>query len=722
MGVGFLTVALLSFPVPVQAQSFTVNSSVDAPDANTGDGQCRTSAGECTLRAAVGELNTLSSGNHTITFALPAEERVIELASALPSFTAGNNYLTLRGSGFGSPSVEISGDGTFAGIVSPGRRLSVERVALTGFTTAIEAPYLSLNQAYVGLKLDGETIEANDVGVRVEGDRNIPSFLRTSRSVVSGNTSHGLHVTGQNGSGGGNVTIGQGTYVGTDATGTQAKGNGGNGLLITDLTGTSQVVIGSDTGNSLLTPVILAANARHGAQIDRARAVRINGTHVGVDATGTNPLGNGEYGLSLDESTGVVIGHTGQNLANVIGDNGSDGIWTYNILDMDILNNYVGTNAAGDDLGNGRHGIYIDEGLSVPVLPPADGNSLITGNTISANAENGIMLQDLGGFTMQENIIGLTPDESAILANGKNGICINGSDGNTIGGTRFGFFGSTSAGNVIAGNLENGVNIMEGAQNTVIESNFIGTNSSFAPDLGNSLNGINLLDESGSVRIGGEGASQNVLFNNGGDGVFLSNVGSGVADVSLNPNRYSNNGGLGINLESAAQDESGINFNDLRDADTGTNTLRNHPNIRSVERVPGDNDSEIVLTGDYFGVPETEFVLDFYYSNPTAFVPSQDREGENYLGNVTLTTDAEGRATYEVTFVAPSGATAESLYTVTAAAGNTSGRAASSEFGTLDTAAAEFTLTTEARDAQDQDRLAYQALLTNPTNVDASDL
>ncbi|NPA98188.1 MAG: CSLREA domain-containing protein [Crenarchaeota archaeon] len=50
---------------------FTVNSAADTSDANLGDGICATSTGECTLRAAVEEANSLD-GVDTIYFAVPS--------------------------------------------------------------------------------------------------------------------------------------------------------------------------------------------------------------------------------------------------------------------------------------------------------------------------------------------------------------------------------------------------------------------------------------------------------------------------------------------------------------------------------------------------------------------------------------------------------------------------------------------------------------------------
>ncbi len=46
-------------PIVVRAAGFLVNSTVDAVDANPGDGVCATSGGVCTLRAATLEANAL---------------------------------------------------------------------------------------------------------------------------------------------------------------------------------------------------------------------------------------------------------------------------------------------------------------------------------------------------------------------------------------------------------------------------------------------------------------------------------------------------------------------------------------------------------------------------------------------------------------------------------------------------------------------------------------
>ena len=50
------------FPVSEPGSLFTVDSLADDVDALPNDGVCETAAGECTLRAAIGEVNALAAG------------------------------------------------------------------------------------------------------------------------------------------------------------------------------------------------------------------------------------------------------------------------------------------------------------------------------------------------------------------------------------------------------------------------------------------------------------------------------------------------------------------------------------------------------------------------------------------------------------------------------------------------------------------------------------
>jgi CSLREA domain-containing protein len=69
-----IAVGVVAFPAPAHARTFTVNNTADRPDANIGDGTCRTSAGNCSLRAAIQEANqtagadviSVPSGRYTL--------------------------------------------------------------------------------------------------------------------------------------------------------------------------------------------------------------------------------------------------------------------------------------------------------------------------------------------------------------------------------------------------------------------------------------------------------------------------------------------------------------------------------------------------------------------------------------------------------------------------------------------------------------------------------
>src|SRR6187455_78931 len=74
--------ALLSAAMAVasaQADTYTVDSTVDAVDATPGNGTCATAAGKCTLRAAVQEANA-HAGADTIT--LPAGHYLLSATGA----------------------------------------------------------------------------------------------------------------------------------------------------------------------------------------------------------------------------------------------------------------------------------------------------------------------------------------------------------------------------------------------------------------------------------------------------------------------------------------------------------------------------------------------------------------------------------------------------------------------------------------------------------------
>src|SRR5205823_1641305 len=108
--------------------------------------------------------------------------------------------------------------------------------------------------------------------------------------------------------GSGNVV--QGNYIGTDASGTAALGNRGDGVIIWD---SNNVVGGTAAGARN----VISANGGDGVNIFGGSANVVQGNYVGTDASGAAALGNGLRGVEVDGS-GNMIGGTAQGAGNVI--------------------------------------------------------------------------------------------------------------------------------------------------------------------------------------------------------------------------------------------------------------------------------------------------------------------------------------------------------------------------------------------------------------------
>ena len=72
---------------------------------------------------------------------------------------------------------------------------------------------------------------------------------------------------------------------------------------------------------------IISANAGDGVDVSNgATDTLIQGNYIGVDQTGTQPLGNTGNGISVNDAAGITIGGTAQGAANVISANVQAGV------------------------------------------------------------------------------------------------------------------------------------------------------------------------------------------------------------------------------------------------------------------------------------------------------------------------------------------------------------------------------------------------------------
>ena len=173
--------------------------------------------------------------------------------------------------------------------------------------------------------------------------------------------------------------------------------------------------------------------------------------------------------------------------------------------------NYIGLTPAGRRLGNGGAGVFASARSAGDRigLHPARASGVV-GNVISGNDGSGLVQHGSSGDTVEANRIGANPAGTARLANGGNGLLITArAHGNEIGRTVFtdsatgkannptGSKGTTTPvfvvpplGNLISGNLGNGVLINGGAHGNTLNGNFVGTDAKGDAAIGNSGNGV----------------------------------------------------------------------------------------------------------------------------------------------------------------------------------------------------------------------------------------
>lgn len=257
---------------PAHAATFTVNSTDDSGDNNSGNGSCFTGdilviGDQCTLRAAIEEANAFP-GADTIDFDIPTTGvATISPGSELPAITrpvtidgytqgdATENTIPLTQAGTNAV-LKIQLIGGHAGLfLNAGASNSVIRGLVIGF--CLNSP------CDTGILLSGGTgykIEGNFLGVQADGNSklgNIEGVLldRTSdstiggtspsaRNLISGNVFEGVLLS--NGSSGNTI---KGNLIGLDKDG-NPLGNGGAGVEL----------IFAGTGNRILSNSIFSNN------------------------------------------------------------------------------------------------------------------------------------------------------------------------------------------------------------------------------------------------------------------------------------------------------------------------------------------------------------------------------------------------------------------------------------------------------------------------------
>lgn len=537
-------------PVTVFAQAtFTVNSEGDAGNSTPGNGACDTGdtvtggAPECTLRAAIQEANDEALLD-TINFNIPGGGvRTILPAAALPDIT---QPVIIDGStqpGYSvTPVIELDGSNAvgnevFGLIVLGGgstiKALAINNFSFTGLLLKTGGQNLVAGN-HIGTDAAGMADKGNgfDGLAIINSSHNvIGGATAAERNVISGNSDFGLVIL--NSPSTDNQVIGN--YIGTDATGLAALGNGRSGVLISAAVGETQyasdnIIGGAGPGEEN----VISGNSRNGIGLFRSPRNQLLGNFIGVNRTGTVALRNVGDGINIEDAADNQIGGGVPDAGNVISGNGRDGIVIGGGLATgnQIEANHIGTDLAGmNAIANGRFGILLTSfGAGTPSTGTVIGSiEPMFGNVISGNSDDGIQIGfGSSGNTIIGNHIGTSADGSTALGNQSHGVAIFDGDDNSIGGT------ANGAENIISGNAEIGILIARGAlgqgsSDNSVKGNTIGLGADGSTVLGNGDDGVFLRD-SGSNTVGGNDIdSGNTISGNDGSGIHVRG-----ADASAN--------------------------------------------------------------------------------------------------------------------------------------------------------------------------------------------
>jgi putative cofactor-binding repeat protein len=353
--------------------------------------------------------------------------------------------------------------------------------------------------------------------------------------------------------------------------------------------------------------------------LDPTRGDVIQGNFIGSDVTGTKVLGNGEVGVL--GSGHDVIGGSSPGAGNLISGNAGGGI--YEDTDTVIQGNLIGTDvtgsvALGNGSGPGTHtGIVAGRGSTLG--GPNAGNVVVGCQDVAAvevfssfAGQSG----DNADVIVQDNYIGTDITGTKALGNLEAGLELYSHGGDAI------------IGNVISGNGTDGIVIDGDMLNDVIQENFIGTDPTGTIDLGNGALGLDLHGEGGAAVdhavIGGSAVGAgNVVAFNGSGGIVVDRV----AGVRISRNSIFSNTGMGID------------FNGHDAASAGGQAP-------PVLTFTPQSDGTGTLMGTLQGPPVTAFAIEIFANDPVS--PSLAYQGKTFVGDVNVTTDPDGQASFEL--------------------------------------------------------------------------
>lgn len=306
----------------------------------------------------------------------------------------------------------------------------------------------------------------------------------TLSNVISGNGGNGIGIYGSS------DNIVSMNEIGTDVSGTQKRGNGKNGILITGPAAHNLIGGVATSGNNPTNGVfyrpaqgnIISGNKANGLLITKgATANQLSGNFIGTTVTGEAPLGNKQDGVAIVKADGNgLIGCSVLQdpfiYYNVVSGNGANGVRVTDSDNTTIQANFLGVDANNSiPVPNARDGLLVS-GRTVNTVV---GGVIPLGNVISGNTGNGIEVTGSATKFLSFNTF------AGVLAFG--GVAANGGDGILITASGKGSQVLTS---ILSGNHRNGLELGGNATDVQISNVAGGTVTAFnapQPNFGDGL-------------------------------------------------------------------------------------------------------------------------------------------------------------------------------------------------------------------------------------------
>jgi CSLREA domain-containing protein len=494
-----------------------------------------------------------------------------------------------------------------------------------------------------GIFMGSDDTEASGTNSPVPVQDPVIGGSADAKNVVAGNGEHGI-VVGEVGFGSDvndriNNAVVSDNHVGVSRDGTTALPNNRS-------QGDFHGIRGNGQGHSISNNVV--GGTREEDQFSGGGGIvlengggghAITDNYVGTNANGAD-LGNRNAGIEVQGNTDPADGRPNTDATgNVVGFNDGIGILVATSSAVGsghrVVNNYVGTNANGDDLGNGGAGIVARQDLATI-------GEATRGNVVGFNGGTGIRVDNAEAAIVQGNFVGVTSGGSDI--------------------------GNSGAGIRVEADVDSS------AIGTVVGYPETARASSSDPSL-----------PTGTPSASGGGKGNDIAYNGSGGIVLVEGDPSetrsreGVDEVAIRgnatfANTASSGSGLGIDLS-----DDGTTANDNpSDGDIGPNLRQNFPEIDESSTEYDAGTDEVTVRYRIFCDPTNNcaypLVVDFYVTDGTG-------EGETYVG--TREYEAVDNGSYVTsTLSVPSGASVSRSDNLVATAtdqnGNTSEQTATS--------------------------------------------